>query len=278
MPTIDIINELEQTHNDHIKKLESLHEQEIGSLRKDLEETRKKLKGAEEDKFKQDEEIEGMRVEIQMIRQSFNLVQERLKKVLIHQDDLINVIQLLGVENTAEENTAEENNNLNTKKNTKSIQKVEDQSNLEMETLKYFKKIESSDPLNLSKLLDIPFCPDRSINLSNSLISAISIHLNRTETEQNDNNNTQFSINRTLLNEILKIKQDLNDLCRIYFNLLSKYDQKHKNQLLKRLTETGNSNTSLSKYLIDETKATDHENSETTTSDWLISTFLSKFK
>ncbi len=151
-----------------------------------------------------------------------------------------------------------------------------------LQSIKYLRKIEASDPVHLCRLLDISFCPDRSFSLSNSLLSSISLHMSM-EDSLAIKSFKEFPIYSILLNEMVRLHQDINSLCRIIFTHHSR-NKNGKNSFYAEFgrklldkTEKG----SVAKWLLELTDMIGGDNQKVESlsfSSSILSSFISKFK
>lgn len=247
----DSITELESTHQKHLAALVATHRQETEELQRKHATLLAETATLHQQVTHYEETIEGMRVEVQMVRQSFDLVQTRLRRVLIDQDDLVRIIQLLDREIVAQRmnggkcDKGDANDTSDTSDaKTPSVTAPNDslsgsaaqteQLLHELETrgsepvrraIKYFRKLQAADPMHLARLLDISFAPDRSFVLSNSLLASILVHMNgggrddksklrgSVESMRGDAETDMF---RVLLEEIVRLRRDINDLALVH--------------------------------------------------------------
>lgn len=308
MDSISVIDDLKAAHESHIQKLTQLHSDSLKDLQLELQKSRQQLEIVTKERDGLAEEVEGMRTEVEMLRGSFDLVQERLRRVLVDQDDLVKMVKLIEKEfdnkevpsnsgnsasvsgncKTSSNNNSNTlkhlNNNLNNNqmiplKNIEAALKSREQQDLStlaaLAAIKYFKKIEASDPINLCRLLEVPFCPDRSFSLSTSLLASISVHM---ATDANAmkafNEHPVYSI---LLNEIVNLRQDSNELCKLFLSRGNKRNNKKEiiAEISKWIDEKKENNKSILKLLIEETKTTADE--ELNSVQTIFSSVLSKF-
>ncbi len=206
MPTnTNLHEELEEIHSTHIIKLKSLHASEIVSLQS-------LLKSAQERCREQEEEVEGLKEQVSVLRQSFEMVQERLKRVLLEQDQLVDLIQGLSLVEKTSALTPENNVNKGDQKRIRSellelekiygiveaqikidqIDQIDDENNLKVKDscattnssvpkyllhcVKYLRKLQSADPVQLCRLLDLPFTAEKPFALSDSLLSGMATY------------------------------------------------------------------------------------------------------
>jgi rubrerythrin len=308
------ISELELVHNKHILELKKLHNSRESSLESEVASWREKCQILSEEKQNLDGLVDGMRVEVEMLRQSFDLVQGRLKKVLVNQDDLVRLVQLFDIQQQQlspqpqqqqqqqQQLSPQQNRtNYSSKSRTSTTTSVLGLDELEeqlkvsqneskdssstaamLQSIKYLRKIEASDPVHLCRLLDISFCPDRSFSLSNSLLSSISLHMSM-EDSLAIKSFKEFPIYSILLNEIVRLHQDINSLCRIIFTHHSR-NKNGKNSFYAEFgrklldkTEKG----SVAKWLLELTEMIGGDNQKVESlsfSSSILSSFISKFK
>jgi hypothetical protein len=297
-----IIDELKAAHEVHIQKLTQLHSDSQIDLQLQLLKTRQQLEIASKERDEYKNEIEAMRTEVEMLRGSFDLVQERLRRVLVNQDDLVKMVKLIEKEfdnKNGEEKVTKKfiNNNKNSNSNTNNHINSINSNNIttinEIETnlkrkeqdsatiaalnaIKYFKKLEASDPIHLCRLLEIPFCPERSFSLSTSLLASISVHMTTdTNAMKWFNENPVYAV---LLHEILNLKQESNELCKLF--LATSNSKKNRKEIIatvsKFIDEKKENNRSVLKLLIEETKLSSSDE-EVNSVQSIFSTVLSKF-
>lgn len=297
------IEDLQVIHEQHISKLNSLHKSELEIFSDENKKLRKKTTELTTEKDKLEEIVGTMKLEIEMVRQSFDLVQERLKRVLVDQDDLVRLVKLLDqsqIRSKYSDSSRPGNNNghVHVQKNrthspcaikeleTNLKEEAPSQANVAvLQAIKYFKKLEASDPVHLCRLLDISFCPDRSFSLANSLLTSISVHLSEDNSALKSFN--QFPLYPILLNEIVKLKKEINDLSGSFLNFHFQSTNKsrpHKNKNFSMETickkiEDKNERGNISMWLIEEFDAKKDDNEEfKVTNSTLLTSFLSKFK
>lgn len=280
IPVADAIDELKAAHDSHIKKLTELHDAALLDLTQKLQRSRLESETLSKQKDELEGEVEGMRTEVEMLRQSFDLVQERLRRVLVDQDDLVKMLKL--VEQVTNPKPIQQSSNPMTRNSSlKDIeislkQREQDSSTIAaLQAIKYFKKLEASDPVHLSRLLEISFCPDRSFSLSTSLLTSISVHM--ASDPSTAKAFQEHPVYAALLDEIIKLKQESNEMCKL---LLAK--NKNKKELIVEISKWINDKKSKSK----EDKSVlkwliDGENAGKTTGEMSVqhvfSNFLSKF-
>jgi cell division protein FtsB len=298
-----IIDELKAAHEVHIQKLTQLHSNSSTDLHHQLLKTRQQLEIVSKERDEYKNEIEAMRTEVEMLRGSFDLVQERLRRVLVDQDDLVKMVKLIEKEfdnkNGEEKVTKKFNNNNNNKNNNSNSNSNSNSNNIttinEIETnlkrkeqdsatitaltaIKYFKKLEASDPIHLCRLLEIPFYPERSFSLSTSLLASISVHMT-TDTNAMKWFN-EHPVYAVLLNEILNLKQDTNELCKLF--LATSNSKMNRKEIIAAVSkfidekEKKENNKSILKLLIEETKLGSSDE-EVNRVQSIFSTVLSKF-
>ena len=303
------IENLQSVHSHHIKKLTELHEIELTTLRRKTLQLQIESTTLEAEKTELEGTVEGMRVEVEMLRQSFDLVQGRLKRVLVDQDDLVRLIQLMeqnyknstdnsldsasknitanGTKNITDTNKATKIHHTNKQNHPSSssttfISKIEsflksqeqNESTISaLQSVKYFRKLESSDPVHLCRLLDVSFCPDRSFSLSNSLLASISLHM--AEDSVVVRSFEGFPVYPMLLNEIVRLRQEINDLCRSFLSLNNSKTNNLKIEMAKRIEDKSEKGLiSISRWLIEKQEQFNVEDNGAS----ILSSFLSKFK
>ncbi len=224
MDTQQIVDELQRAHDEHIKKLTELHESTLSALHTQLQFSRQEAVKLRQANSELGDQVEGMRTEVDELRESFEMVQGRLKRVLVDQDDLVKLLKLVN------ENSAESQGNAATHtspalksrhlKDVESFLKSQDATDptivSALLSLKYLKKLESSDPLHLSRLLEIPFSPDRSFALSSSLLASVAGHISTDPVSVSLFD--KQPVYPLLLNEIVRLRQEINELCRLHLS------------------------------------------------------------
>lgn len=291
----EMIDELRRVHEQHIQKLKELHSAELEELTQALQKSRQSSEKLTVEKAELEDEIEGMRTEVEMLRQSFDLVQERLRRVLVSQDDLVKLVKLIDQQQNGQHDRNERENKSQTSLNghdsqykqnatiTSTLNDIEtklkgqqDSSAMAaLQAIKYFKKLDASDPVHLCRLLEIPFCPERSFSLSTSLLSSISVHM--TSDPMATKSFKDYPVYSVLLDEIIKLKRDSNDLCKIFLKT-SKGKSKIIAEITKMIAERKEGeNCSVLKWLVDGGR-NEIVIQEEMSVQKLFSTFLSTFK
>lgn len=288
------IEELEKVHSRHVNKLKEIHEEELKDLQKRLQKSQQECKELRHEREKGEEEIKRMREEVDVLRQSFDLVQERLKRVLIDQDDLIRILQLIDQQqlekepNISESTTSTLLHRKLSEIDSKTVEEYlssqdssDESTRAARQALKYFKKVEASDPIHLCRLLEIPFCPDRSLALSSSLLKSIALHMGEDPSARESF--YQAPLYQLLLNEIVGLRRDVNELSRLALQMDSKWG---KSAILEDITtRAGRSDGSRIAELIikahDEKIHNNNNNkngSSNNLTNALLTSFLSTFK
>ena len=276
---MDSIDELRATHDSHIQKLSQLHTEALTDLHDQLQKSRQELERVTKERNELSGEIEGMKTEVEMLRGSFDLVQERLRRVLVDQDDLVKMVKLIDLSTNKDNRDRRDNRELNANRELKPAdtiniinnqnqkqkqkhhniplkdietdlkQKEQDSSTLAaLQAIKYFKKIEASDPIHLCRLLEIPFCPDRSFSLSTSLLASISVHMASDSCAMKAF--TEHPLYALLLNEIVELKQESNELSKLFVSG-NKKRQERIAGISKLIEETKVDDKSILKWLIE---------------------------
>lgn len=291
------IENLEKVHEQHISKLNSLHKSEVEIFTEETKKLRKTTSELLKEKDHLEELVETMKLEIEMVRQSFDLVQERLKRVLVDQDDLVQLIKLLDqsqirmkyseskqLGNTNRNNSLKDDSWAILELETKMKEQESNQNNLAiLLAIKYFKKLEASDPVHLCRLLEISFCPDRSFSLANSLLKSISFHITQDPSTLKSFN--QFPLYPILLNEIVKLKKEINELSGSFLNFYYKtnrskiFFKNKENNILKKIADKNEKGT-ISTWLLEELDNNNNKVEEVKVNNdsTLLTSFLSKFK
>ena len=277
-----LIDELQESHEAHVKKLKELHENDLAHLQSKLKKCRQECERMEQENSELRAMVEGTGTEIEMLRQSFDLVQGRLKRVLVDQDDLVRLLQLAG---NLDDTTKSRNYSYTIK--ARELKEIEAQlkarddgdHNLSvksaLQAIKYFKKLESSDPVHLCRLLEIPFCPDRSFSLSTSLLSSIAVHM-----ADDVSASAYFDANPmypVLLNEIVRLRQEINELSRC---LVGCTPVKGIQVTLGKRIEDRSFKGTIAKWLIEEHVAatTRNNHKDQSNASAIFSAFFSNFK
>lgn len=287
MDTQNIIDELQSTHALHLKKLTELHETELANLRTQLQNSRQQVAELQRHKTELAESVAGMQREVGELRGAFELVQGRLSRILVDQDDLVRLIQLNNKEQDKEKEGDKESrtvsssnpsNSSNSPITSRDLKEIElhlkaqvtndkdEAVQAALQALKYFKKLEASDPIHLSRLLEIPFSLDRSFALSSSLLSCIAVHMN--EDPKTKPLFDKFPLYSVFLNEIVQLHQEVNELSRLYLMKTKVGD------LERKLTDK----MSISKWLIEEGSSVNSGNGSGVNVTTILSSFLSNFK
>ena len=287
------IENLEKVHEQHILKLNSLHKSELEIFTEENKKLRKTTLELSMEKDRLEELVETMKLEIEMVRQSFDLVQERLKRVLVDQDDLVQLIKLLDQSQIkCSEDKQSGNTNRNSSLNddscaifeleTKLKEQESNQANLAiLLAIKYFKKLEASDPVHLCRLLEISFCPGRSFSLANSLLTSISVHISQDPSTLESFN--KFPLYPILLNEIVKLKKEINELTGSFLNFYYKTNRSNifyknkENNIIKKIADKNEKGT-ISMWLMEELDNKNKVEEVKGNDSTLLTSFLSKFK
>ena len=305
-----IIDDLHTAHTTHIQSLTALHESTLQSLHHSHQKTLLHLDQVTNEKTALETELEGMRREVEVLRGSFDLVQERLRRVLVEQDDLVGMVRLIEMDRVGKatgqaeqtqqpqqsqqsqqsstqqtskqqsqqackqaghhEQIAQKLKDFEAKANLKNSEQDQDSSTTAaLQAIKYFKKLEASDPVHLCRLLEISFCPDRSFSLSTSLLSSISIHM--ASDPQNTAAFTDHPVYVILLDEIVRLKQESNELCKMV--LAGSKKRKDLVAGIAKLIGEANEGTSIMKWLIDAQNEVNTGNES-----GIFKSFLSTFK
>lgn len=314
---MDSIDELKAAHDSHIQKLSQIHAEALTDLHHQLQKSRKELERVTKERDELSGEIEGMKTEVEMLRGSFDLVQERLRRVLVDQDDLVKMVKLIDLSASREDNrefsanrglsasvstkpcagfntdnptastiTNKNNSVINSRGQkekylnnpvkdieTNLKRKEQDSSTLAaLQAIKYFKKLEASDPIHLCRLLEIPFCPDRSFSLSTSLLASITVHMASDSCAMKAF--AEHPLYNILLNEIVELKQESNELCKLFVS----GDKKRKERIAgisKLVNEKKANDKSILKWLIEIEEQ--NEIIVASTNQNILSSVLSKF-
>lgn len=235
------ISELQLVHEYHIQKLKDLHESELAELQTALSRSRQQCEQLTQEKTRIEGEVEGMRTEVEMLRQSFDLVQGRLKRVLVDQDDLVKLLQLVDAKTTDKEPRIElpalnQTKNITELELVLKSQVVQDESTAAaLQAIKYYKKLEASDPAHLCRLLEISFDPARSFALSTSLLQSIAVHM--TEDPVATKALARFPLYRLLLREIVRLRQEENEICRVFLGNTKKSCKSIVTDISRRIRE-----------------------------------------
>lgn len=219
--TAEAIQQLQESHEAHIAKLKSLHAFEVVGLESSLK--------ASQERYKEQEAVlEGLKDQVSVLRQSFEMIQERLKKVLLEQDDLIDLLHSIKVEEKSslkesksfpthgktmlELEELERAFGINSQNKTEASEKETKLSKYHHHCLKYLRKLQSSDPLQLSHLLELPFSTDKPFALSDSMLSGI---LSYTAADDSDfSSSVEARITRLLVWELMQSRREAYALVR----------------------------------------------------------------
>ena len=255
----EIIDKLQRTHEEHIKRLKDLHETETAHLNAQINSLKQESAALRSENEKLTGLVEEMSSEVEGMRNDFELIQGRLGKIIVAEDDLVRLVELtVNTTEKAEKQSVEES-----------------QSRTASDTLaiigKYLKKLEGSDPLHLCRLLEIPFNPpDRAFSLSSSLLKSIDAHI--TEDPTTVRIFRDEPVAPLLLKEIIKLRMKVNDVSRCFM-----HNSKKSSKL--NLNNENIADVDVVKWLVDE-----HANAESKSEKnefnpaMIISSFLSKFK
>ena len=257
----EIIDKLQRIHEEHIKRLNALHETEIANLNTQIHSLKQESAALRSENEKLTGLVEEMSSEVEGMRDDFELIQGRLGKIIVAEDDLVRLVEL--TVNTTEKEAAEK-------------QSVEESTSrtatdILVITGKYLKKLEGSDPLHLCRLLEIPFNPpDRAFSLSSSLLKSIDAHITEDPTTARIFRNDPVA--PLLLKEIIKLRLKVNEVSRCFM-----HNSKKSSKL--NVNNENIADVDVVKWLVDE-----HANAEIKSERnefnpaMIISSFLSKFK
>lgn len=249
MDTQQIVDELQRAHDEHIKKLTELHESTLSSLHTQLQSSRQEAVELRHANSELGDQVDGMRAEVDELRESFEMVQGRLKRVLVDQDDLVKLLKLVNENGTESQgNAASPALKSRHLKDVESFLKSQDATDPTIASallsLKYLKKLESSDPLHLSRLLEIPFSPERSFALSSSLLASVAAHISTDPVSVGlFDKQPVYSM---LLNEIVRLRQEINELCRLHLSDSIKTDS-FKGTISQCLIANNNNNNAVTR-------------------------------
>lgn len=212
-----IIDDLQSAHQEHLRKLTALHESELARLAVTLESLRTDSSALRKENDELGGLVRELRGEVEGTRDDFDLIQARLGKIIVEEDDLVELVrQAAGGDakrldqKYRDPSTANTSNTSNTS-NSANPESADMNMNQDRIITKYLKKIEGSDPLHLCRFLQIPFNPpDRPFALSYSLLTSIAAHLS-------DDPTTKLNQPaRELLKEVIKVKLEVNDISRCF--------------------------------------------------------------
>lgn len=213
--TTETIQQLQDSHEAHIAKLKSLHAFQVAGLESSLKASQERCK-------QQEAEVEGLKEQVSVLRQSFEMVQERLKRVLLEQDQLIDMLHSIKIDQSNKD-TDKKKTSQSHKKTLLELEELErafginsakkaessaeeNLSKYHHHCLKYLRKLQSSDPLQLSHLLELPFSTEKPFALSDSVLSGI---LTYTAADDSDFASTVESrITRLLVWELVQSKRE----------------------------------------------------------------------
>lgn len=248
-----IIDDLQTSHHNHIKELTKLHEIELTGLKKIIESLRNESAVLRSENEELKVTMGELRGEVEGMRDDFDLIQSRLGKIILEEDDLVSLLR--------ERDDAECKTCRFTCKCSDTLI-ISDVANIK----KYLKKLEGSDPLHLCRFLQIPFNPpSRALALSSALLNSISAHLSDDPTTNLDPQA------RWLLKETIKIRLEVNGIAESFV--------KNSRKSNKLINGDISGERSLVKWLIEEHGETTTVNDESNFNPaTIISSLLSNFK
>ena len=256
-----IIDELQTVHEEHVRKLTKLHEIELARLNSTIESLRQESAALRSENEELSEVVRELNGEVEGIRGDFDLIQGRLGKIIVEEDDLIELINKVKLFTIDEVDVTDEVVLLNQKSQNDAVM---------LTAMKYLKKLEGSDPFQLCRLLEIPFNPpDRPFALSNSLLSSISVHLSEDPATSKIFNKTKVA--PFLLEEIIKLKLTINEIAKCFL--------KNSRKSSKLVGDEAGGKKDLVEWLIDaHEEGNGHGNGSEFSPAVIISSFLSNFK
>lgn len=221
----DSSQELQEIHTQHLAKLKSLHAFEVASLHSSLQ-------AAQERGRQQDEEVEALREQVTVLRQSFEMVQERLKRVLLEQDQLVDMIKCLNIDSgNSPSGKQQQQQHLDAdykriRTELAELEQIyglagrggveEDQTTDSpvsaavpkhlLHCLKYLRKLQSADPVQLCRLLDLPFTAEKPFALADSLLHGILSYARAPDSDFSSG--TEGRIARLLVYELIQSKRE----------------------------------------------------------------------